>query len=168
MSTAVALAALLAAGHRMALGDLRHIEADYVASREPTACAIQALTPLALGPESTARQTDRKLLEVVTQADREVRAVRRRFDAGGDVFPYPPVRDARKALGAALDAQERLYDVMVRDPERGNEEYVRFAAINGRAEARISSARRSLAVAAGSGWSRRFVCDQPPPRIPPR
>jgi hypothetical protein len=151
--------------HRVALRDLRRLEQDYIAAREPTACATQELVPLALGPDGR-DSLDATVLKLTKQALSQ--SVRLRDDfTGRKVAPFPPVRSARSALAEALDKQVALYQAMVDDPDTTDDDLRALGHANTRFERRAESARRLLLVGKGSGWARRFVCDVEPPPVPP-
>ncbi len=165
----VVVALLLLLGlQQLALRDLRRLERDYIAAREPTACATQALIPYAFRSEGVSDQElDDTIAELVEEAGAEVAEVRARFRARGNVLPFPPLRAARRALGEALDAQEDLYEAMINRPEDSNEELRVSGRANNRTERRLATVRRFLLVDPHSDWDQRFVCDEEPPPVPP-
>ena len=147
--------------HRFALGDLRRLEADYIAAREPTACANQSLVPFAFGDEDI-DDLDAALEEAIRDALDESQALRRRV-TGAQVTAVPPVRDTQHALEDALDAQVALYQAMLDDPDNADDELTALGRDNNTFERRAGRLRNLLLVGAGDGWSRRFACDDPPP-----
>ena len=159
------LLVVLGIGHRIALRDLRRLEADYVAAREPTACATQSLLPFAFG-KIDFEALDAELERLVTEAGEESHQLREGFD-DRQVLPIGPVADARRALTAALDAQTDLYDAMLRDPAGSDDELRRLGRRNTAVERRFERARNVLLVGRPNGWDRRFVCDDPPPATSP-
>ena len=162
----IALLLLVTGGfvHRAALADLRQIERDYLAAREPTACATQGLLPFAFG-EIDLEELDRALEELVVEAGRESAEVRRRVE-GRRVAPFPPVRSARDALEDALRAQTSLYEAMIERPDESEEELRALGRRNADVERKLARARNTLIVGRPTGWDRRFVCDEPPPATP--
>jgi hypothetical protein len=162
------LAVVLLAGvvvHRIALRDLRRLEQDYISAREPTACANQALMPLALG-RLDVDDLDEMLVILTNEAHAESVGLRDDFKKHR-VFPFPPVEGARAALADALDQQVALYDAMIKTPDASDDELRRLGRANSRFERRAESARSVLFVGEGEGWNRRFVCDDEPPVVPP-
>jgi len=162
------LAVVLVAGlvvHRIALRDLRRLEQDYIAAREPTACATQSLVPLALG-RLDLKDLDDVLVILTHEAHAASVELRDDFERRR-VFPFPPVRGARAALAEALDEQVALYDAMIKTPDASEDELRRLGRANTRFERRAETARNFLLVGEGEGWARRFVCDDEPPFIPP-
>lgn len=155
------LAAALFVTHRLALLDLRRLEAEYIAAREPTACANQSLVPFTVG------SIDLDALdEAVEEAIFVARAQSRELYDRGErrrLSVIPPVSAAGDALDDALAAQVALYDALVDDPAGSDDELAELGRRNGRFERRIGRLRNILLVGAGDGWSTRFVCDQPPP-----
>ena len=151
----------LAAGQRVALRDLRRLEAVYVAGREATACATQSLLPFAFG-DIDLDELDAELERLVVEAGVETDRVRDRLD-GRAVVPYPPLRSARRALARALDDQAALYEAMLIEPAGSEDELRALGRSNREVERRLSRVRRTLLVGEPSGWDRRYVCDEPPP-----
>ena len=100
---------------------------------------------------------------IVTGSAIEIELVRERFDEGGQVFPFPPLRNAHRAVREAIDDQTALYQAMVNDPENSTDEFDSFKKRYQRAERAIVSARRSLLVGQGEGWAKRGVCKTPAP-----
>lgn len=155
------LATALLVTHRFALSDLRRLEAEYIAAREPTACANQSLVPFTMGAidlEALDEAVEDAIFEAREQS-RELheRSKRRRLSV------IPPVSAAAEALDDALAAQVELYDVLVEDPAGSDDELAELGRRNGHFERRIGRLRNILLVGAGDGWSRRFVCDHAPP-----
>ena len=158
---------VLAAGvavQRAALADLRQIERDYVAAREPTACATQGLLPFAFG-QIDLEELDAALEELVVEAGQESAEVRRLVDRRR-VLPYPPVRGAHEALTDALRAQTVLYEAMIERPADSDEELRALGQRNAAVERKLARARNTLLVGRPTGWDRRFACDEPPPATP--
>lgn len=155
----------LAAAHRRALNDFRQLEQDYIASREPSACALQGLTPYAFAVDRSGMGAD--LDRLIREAATDLDEVDRAFDARRAVLAWPRLADAHDALGEAIDAQRELYDAMINDPENSDDEHERFRELNMAASVKIVDARSILFVGAGEGWSRRALCDEPPPETPP-
>lgn len=155
----------LAVAHRRALNDFRQLEQDYIASREPSACALQGLTPYAFAVDRSGM--DAELERLIRDAAGDLDDVARAFDARRAVLPWPRLEGARDALGEAIDAQRELYDAMINDPENSDDEHERFRQLNMTASVKIVDARSLLFVGAGEGWSRRALCDEPPPETPP-
>lgn len=155
----------LAAAHRRALNDFRQLEQDYIASREPSACALQGLAPYAFAIDRSGM--DAELDRLIRDAAADLEDVDRAFDARRAVLPWPRLVGAHDALGEAIDAQRQLYDAMINEPEDSDDERERFRELNMKASVRIVDARSLLFVGAGNGWSRRAVCDEPPPETPP-
>jgi hypothetical protein len=155
---------LLVVTQRFALRDLRVLEADYIAAREPTACATQGLTPFAFG-EVSFPKLDAALDRLVRQAGDQSSALRDRFHRR-HVVPLPPVRSARAALADALDAQVALYAAMRDDPAHSEDELRTLGLANTRVERRFAALRRELFVGRPPGWGRRFMCDEAAPPTP--
>ena len=154
----------VAVGHRAAVRDLRRLEGDYLAAREPTACATQGLLPFAFG-RIDLDEFDAALEELVVDAGRESDELRRRFGRR-HVGPFPPVRDARDALADALRAQTALYEAMITTPADSEDELRELGRRNAVVERRLARARSALLVGRPTGWDRRFQCDDPPPPTP--
>lgn len=151
---------------RVALRDLRQLERDYIAAREPTACATQGLVPLAFS-DFTDAELDSTLEALISEAREESEAERQRFRRR-TVAPIPPVRSAREALAEALDAQVALYDALVEDPQGSYDELKRLGRLNNTFERRAARARNLLLVGQPTGWKQRFICDEEPPTVPPQ
>ena len=147
---------------QQSLSDFRRIEAVYIDSRQVTACANQALIPVAFGEED---DLDTVLEAVVTSAAAETELVAEKWDGVGSPFPYPPLRSAHKAVDDALEGQHRLYQALVSDPAHSDDELKAFGKQYARAERRLNSARNALFVGDGKGWARRAVCKTPPPEV---
>jgi hypothetical protein len=143
---------------RLALRDLRRVEADYIASRKPTACAIEGLVPFAENNRDFS-EIDDAIATLVDEASTKAAAVRTRFESRKRVVPYPPVREASAAVGRTLVAQTGLYEAMTRDPLQTDDELRTFARRYADAERKIGDARKALFVGPGDGWSRRAICD---------
>ena len=153
---------------RFALRDLRRLENDYIAAREPTACATQNLLPFAFPGEAPKRgERDAAVAKLVNEAAREVRTVRVKFVARGSVFPFPPLRSAHAAVRKSMDKQVVLYEAMVADPDHSDDELRASGLANTSAERKLNTVRGWLFVGSGKDWRRRFVCDKEPPFIPP-
>ena len=142
--------------------EFREIESDYIASRQPTDCAIQGLRPLAFNPEFTSEEFNKTLTALMNGAIRESAAVRTRFKRRRFSVPYQPVKSAAAAVSALLDEQAALYKALIDDPNHSDEALHRFAQAYRRAERRIVATRRSLLLAEGKGWARRAVCNKEP------
>lgn len=143
-----------------ALGDFRQLERDYIASRQVTACANQALIPLAFGDMD---DLDTVLETIVTGSAVEIALVSERFADHGRPSPFPRLGRAHRAVGRAIDEQVELYRAMVDDPENSADELDRFTERYQQAERAIAGARSVLFVGQGEGWARRGVCRAPPP-----
>ena len=155
------LVAVLFVIHRLALGDLRRLESEYIAAREPTACANQSLVPFTTGGIDL-DALDEAVEEAIFEARKESRELHERSKKR-KVSVIPAVSAAADALDDALTAQVRLYDVLVDDPAGSDDELEQLGRRNGQFERRIGRLRNILLVGAGDGWSTRFVCDRPPP-----
>ena len=157
---------LVALGHRVALRDLRGVESDYLAAREITACATQSLLPHAFGEDLDFDALDADLDRLTREAADASLELARAFERD-DVAAFPPVRAARDRLATALAAQAALYAALVADPDGSNDELRRLGAANNAFERRAKSGRRWLLVGKPADWDERFVCDEPPPFVPP-
>ena len=163
MRRGVVLALLMLAGlfavQQVALGDLRRLESAYVAAREPTACATEALKPMAFSiDQSTMPDT---VLRLVTEASQESARLEKRFRGRDHVrVPLPALRESERAIGEALRAQVSLYDAMVREPDASEPELRTLGLANTAAERRLARARRMLLATETTAWKRRFICDR--------
>ena len=153
----VALVVALAIGRQLGVRDLRRLEASYIATRKPTACATQALTPGAFSTDqSKLTETVKRL---VTQALNEATAVRDQYRHHRRVLPMPYLRASEHDIGQAMDAQVALYDAMVHDPTHTEDLLHNLGRANTRAEHRLARVRYVFAVDETDAWKRRFVCD---------
>ena len=159
---AVGVAALLlvlaVAGQRVGVRDLRRLEADYIAAREPTACATAKLTPFATGGR-TLDELDAEVERLVVTAGEASSELQRRFD-DRTVLPFPPLRSARTAVGEALDAQVALYEAMLATPAESADELAVLGRRNAAAERALGSARSALLTGPHEDWKDRFRCDR--------
>lgn len=160
---------VLVVGQRFALRDLRRVEADYVAAREPTACATQGLLPFAFSGEEapSSEERDEAVAELVAQAARDVAEARKAFLAHGGVVPFPPLGAAHGAVRQSMDKQLALYEAMVGDPANSDDELRASGLANTAAERRLDKVRSWLFVGTNERWARRFICKQEAPFIPP-
>lgn len=155
----------LGVAHRRALNDFRQLEQDYIASRKPSACALQGLTPYAFAVDRSDIGND--LERLISEAAADLRDLDRAFDARRAVLPWPRLTEAHDSLSEAIDAQREFYAAMIDDPENSEDERERFRQLNMQASVKLVDARSLLFVGAGEGWARRGVCDEPPPEVPP-
>ena len=157
----VGVLVLLIPFHRIALRDLRRLEQDYMAAREPTACANAALEPYAFDLDDL-EELDAVVEDLVRGALAESEELHETF---GDrsVAPVPPISTARGALADALEAQVALYRAMLEDPQGSGDELRRLGRSNNDFERRAARARNVLLVGKPTGWDRRFMCDSEPP-----
>jgi hypothetical protein len=153
-----ALLLVLAVVQQLALRDLRRLEGAYIAGREPTACATQALAPGAFSPDQS-HLTD-TVLALVTKADEQTHELRSRYRRTDHVH-VPQLTASDEGIRRALDAQVRLYDAMVGDPAHSEPKLRTLGLANANAEHRLAEARRVLLVGATHDWKRRFICDTP-------
>lgn len=150
---------------RVGLRDLRLLERDYIAAREPTACALMSLEPYAFG-KIDLDEIDAVVEDLVRQALAESEQLKEQFEQR-QVAPIPRVSTARDALAAALDAQVALYRAMLDDPTGSEDELRRLGKSNNEFERRAARARNLLLVGEPTGWNLRFVCDGEPSAVTP-
>ena len=145
---------------QVALRDLRRLEEAYIEAREPTACATQALKPMAFSVDQS-RLTE-TVLELVTEASQESVRLEREYRSADNVrLPLPAFGDAERAIGEALRAQVSLYDAMVHDPDASEPRLRTLGLANTRVERRLATVRRQLLASETDAWKRRFICDHP-------
>lgn len=158
---AAALAAAAAIGwfglSRLALRDLRELEAHYVEGRRLTACATRELAPFAEGGSELDDLSD-ALLGIVTKARDQAREVRDRAADERATVPFPGLRSAEAAVVAALDAEVDLYQALVVDPNGSEDELDALGRANQAAERRLGSARRWMFADEPARWDDRFRC----------
>ena len=148
--------------HRLALAHVRELEESYVEGRQVTACATAALAPFARGGRDIEELPD-AVEELVISARADVAELARTVDGAG-APPYPRASAATSAVRDAIAAQLALYEALVAEPERSDDELVRLGAANRKAEARLDAARSLLWVGAPPGWSERNTCGDPSSR----
>ena len=161
----VGVLVLLIPFQRIALRDLRRLEQDYMAAREPTACATAALEPYAFDLDDL-DELDRVVEDLVRGALSESEQLHERF-AERRVAPVPPISSTRDALADALDAQVALYRAMLEDPQGSRDELRVLGRSNNDFERRAARVRNLLLVGKPTGWDQRFMCDTEPPEPRP-
>jgi len=143
---------------QLALRDLRRLEAAYIAGRQPTACATQALAPGAFSTDQS--RLPQTVFALVTHARAETVLLQRRYAAKDHVgVPLPSLRSADRSIGRALNAQVALYDAMVDDPTHSEPKLHVLGLANTAAEHRLARARGELMASQTMSWKRRFVCN---------
>ena len=160
LGVSIGVLVLLVPVQRIALRDLRRLEQDYMAAREPTACATAALEPYAFDLDDL-EELDAVVEDLVRGALAESEELHERF-AERRVAPVPPIKAAREELADALDAQVALYRAMLDDPDGSQDELRVLGRSNNRFERRAARARNLLLVGKPTGWDRRFACDTEP------
>ena len=144
---------------QLSLRDLRRLESAYIDAREPTACATQALKPMAFNPDPS--RLSETVLALVEEAASESTRLEREFRSRDHVgLPLPALQRSEEAIGTALRAQVRLYDAMVHDPSASEPKLRTLGLANTDAERRLARARRLLLASESEAWKRRFICDQ--------
>jgi hypothetical protein len=153
----LAVVAALVVVQQLGVRDLRRLERAYIATRETTACATQALTPGAFSTDQS--KLTETVQRLVTQASVEVTATRDRYRHRRHALPLPHLRSAEQAIADAMDAQVALYDAMVHDPAHSEDLLHALGRRNTTVEHRLAKARSLLAVGETPQWKRRFICD---------
>jgi hypothetical protein len=153
----VAISAVLVVVQQLALRDLRRLEASYISTRKPTACATQALAPGAFSTDQS--HLTQNVERIVRQALVEVTAVRERYRHHPNPLGLPQLRSADRAIADAMDAEVALYTAMVSDPTHTEGLLHALGRANTRAEQRLGSIRNLLAAGDTPAWKRRFICD---------
>src|SRR5438128_2740035 len=123
--------------------DVRRLEAAYLATRQPTACATQALTPGAFSTDQS--QLTQTVARLVVQALNQATAVREQYRHHRRVLPLPYMRASERDIAKAMDAEVTLYDAMVRDQTHTDDLLHRLGRANTRAEHHLARVRDVLA-----------------------
>ena len=147
----LALLVAVVAWHRLALSDLRRVEAGYVSARQATTCAVAGLERF-----GDPGDIDAALTDAVRTASEQVLALRRSLDDA--VVPYPSLASARSAVADALDTQDSFYSALLDDPQGTDDELEALGERNREAERALASARGWLATGVGGGWTQRAAC----------